>query len=434
MILFWKTSVFFSWNIIVFVNSLECGINLGLEIETSCRINGGEVLPDESLTISNVDPKIVTFLNFDGTNFSTLPQNIFISFPLVNILFVSNTILQRLIINDFKNGLNLKTVFFYKTQIQVIPSQIFRNSPNLEAVTFTTSPITKISNGAFGNLRKLKSLALTTLPLTTLPSNMLMNQAALEELNIENCGVTTLPLDFFKSNLNLTKISLTNNKIETLPDELFDPLEFLNFVNLDGNNLVRLSTSKSREIIVQNNQLQELHITAFTTIINADNNFISKITCDGTLNITYASFSNNSMVNFICIRSMVQATFLFLDNNKFVGLTSKAFNNFQALRYLKINDNPNLKATVKMFKSVPKLQVLWVDRFSSGYKNIRLQNPNLSTLYLTTRSWNCSFLKQVANTLNTQKIYLQYIKEYDDFENFQCKLKSWEVSKFSQES
>lgn len=433
MVLFWTASVFFFWSIIVFVNSLECGANFGFIIETSCRITGGSVLPDEILTISNADPKNVTILTFDGTNFTVLPQNIFISFPLVKTFFVSQTILQRLIINDFKNALNLKTVFFYETQLQVIPSQLFRNSPNIESLTFTTSPITKISKGAFGNLRKLKSLSLTYLSLTMYPSNMLMNQTALEMLDMESCGLTTLPPDFFKNNLNLTRIDLKYNKIESLPDELFDPLEFLEFVTLNGNNLVRLSTGKSREIDVQNNQLQELHITAFTKFIIADNNFISKITCNEASTITYASFSNNSLSNFICIRNMVQIKLLQLDDNKLVGLSSKAFNKLQSLVNLKLNGNPTLKTTIKMFRSLSMLRTLWVDRFSSGYKNIRQQHPELSMLYLTTRSWNCSFLKQVANTLNSQKIYLRYIKEYEDFENFQCKLSSWDVSKFSNE-
>jgi Leucine-rich repeat (LRR) protein len=339
--------------------------------------------------------------------------------------------LKQIRINDFKNGLKLRNIFFYKTQIQVVPSQVFRLCKNLDQLTLTTSPIQRIAKGAFGNLRKLNSLVLTELPLITFPSNMLANLTALTELIFEGCNLTTLPSDFFVNNQNLTKVLLKDNKLESLSDEIFDPLERLDVLNLENNNLLKVVTSRAREFLAQNNRIQEIHISAFAGYVNVDNNFIEKITCDNGLNVTLVSFSNNSLTNFNCLRNMAKAFLMSLDNNKFSKLSSKSFTNLRAIRTLKLNGNPELKPTAKMFSPLSLLRELYVDRLTTGYKNLRQQYPDLTMLYLTTRSWNCSFLKQVANTLNTQKIYLRFINEYEDFVNFKCQLKIWEVSKFT---
>jgi Leucine-rich repeat (LRR) protein len=411
--------------------TLECGSQFGFMIATSCRVTGGSVPPGDSLTISNADPTVITLLTFSGTNFTTLPSNIFISFPLIQTFYVSMSDLKQIRISDFKNGLKLKNLFFYKTQMQVVPSQVFRLCQNIDQLTLSTSPIERIAKGAFGSLRKLTALSLTYLPLTTFPNNMLANLTALVEFTFEDCGLTTLPSDFFINNQNLTKLLLKNNKLESLPDDIFDPLERLSSVNLENNNLLKVVTGRAREFQAQKNQIQEIHISAFASYVNVDNNFIEKITCDEGLNVTMAYFSNNSLTNLNCLRNMASAFQMILDNNKFAKLTAKAFNNLQSIKTLSLNGNPELKATSKMFAPLTKLKELRVDRLVTGYKNLRQQYPDLSMLYLTTRSWNCSFLKQVANTLNSQRIYLRFINEYQDFVNFKCQLKMWEVSKFT---
>lgn len=421
----------FLWINYTSAETLQCDANFGFVIPTSCRISSGAVVAGESLTISNADPNIVNILTFNKISFNRLPQNIFINFPMVERLYVSDNELNRLVINDFKNGLKLKEIFIYKTQLLGIPSQIFRLCPNLERLTFSESPIQRILKGAFSNLRKLKILSMSELPLVTYQNNMLANMTALEDIKMENCSLKALPLDFFRNNRNLTRVSLKYNQLESIPDGMFDYVDNLQELRLDSNNILTVSTSNAREFSAMENQLQQLHITSLTKFVNVQNNFISKVTCDSDSSVTLAYFGNNSLSNFDCIRDMKISIQIFLDNNKFSKLSSKAFNNLKMMKTIKINGNPNLKASAIMFSPSTALKELWVDKLTTGYKNLRQQYPDLSMLYLTTRSWNCSFLKQVANTLNTQQIYLRFIDEYNDFVNFKCQLKMWEISKFS---
>jgi Leucine-rich repeat (LRR) protein len=421
-ILFWITCAS--------ADGLQCDSNFGFSIPTSCRIGSGTVITGESINILNADPKVVTTLSLNKVTMTTLPQNIFINFPLVEVFYVSYCELSRLAINDFKNGLKLKDVFFHQTQLQVIPAQIFRLCPNIEKLTFSESPIQRIGKGAFSNLRKLKELVMSNLNLLTYPNNMLANMTALEKITMENCSLKTLPEGFFRNNWNLTKIDFNTNQLESIPDGTFDHLENLDELQLDSNNLLTLSTSKAQKLFAQNNQLQQLHISSKTQTIMVQNNFITKVTCDNDSSVLLAYFSNNSLSNFDCFRDMTKSLNVILDNNKLSKLSAKAFNSLSVLRTLTINGNPSLKATAKMFAPMTTLRNLWVDRLTTGYKNLRQQYPELSMIYLTTRSWNCSYLKQVANVLNTQRIYLRFINEYTDFVNFKCQLKMWDVSKF----
>lgn len=420
----------FLWITCATADILQCEITIGFKIPNSCGVSGGVVSSGENLNISNADPKVITFLTFQNTNFTTMPQNIFINFPLVKLFYVSRNTLNKLAINDFKNGLKLSDVFFYETQIQVIPPNIFRLGPNIEKLTFANCPIQRIAKGAFSNSKKVKELALTDLPLAMYPSNMLANMTALEQLKMENCSLKTLPEDFFRNNQNLTKINFDKNQLESIPERMLDNLDNLAEIHLDSNNLLTLSTSKAQQVYAQNNQIQQLHISSTTKVVYMQNNFISKVTCNESSNVTLAYFSNNSLLNFECFRDMKNALHIYADNNKISKLNAKAFNNLQAIKVLYINGNPNLKATSKMFTPLTSLREIAVDRLTTGYKNIRQQHPELSMLYLTTRSWNCSYLKQVANTLNTQRIYLRFINQYEDFVNFKCQLKMWDVSKF----
>lgn len=408
--------------------TLNCDAKIIKRNSNYCEIRSSAfVAAGENLTISNVDPYVLTSLSLRGTEFTTIPQNTFINFPRLQILYISHNNLSELKIDDFKNALRLKELFIYNTQLQVIPSQIFHLCPEIEKLIFSLNPIHQIDEEAFGNLRKLKNLNLESLPLLTFPENMLVNMTALEEIKLENCSIKSLPEDFFHNNLKLTKIFLNQNQLDSLPDEIFNDLKNLKFLNVEFNNLMTLPVSKSQEIHARNNKLQQFHIPNSAVVVDVQNNLITKVTCEENLNVEIVFFNNNSLSTFDCFSDMTNALQIFLNDNKFSNLNAEFFKNLQKVSVFKINNNTDLKVSEEVFSPLKNVRELWVDALT-GYENLK-QNPKLSMLFLTTKSWNCSYLKQVADTLSTQKIYLRFIDEYEDFINFKCQLKMWDISK-----
>jgi Leucine-rich repeat (LRR) protein len=427
-----KISPFFYFLLLLSVTSaevLDCNFQFALLSPESCRIGSGAVQPNEDFNISNADPAKVTGLFIMNVEFSTLPQNIFVNYPLVDVFYVAKNQLTKILIKDFKSANFLKQVSIYANLIELIPQQIFRFCPSLEKLSISLCPVGKIAKGAFSNLRKVKKLELSDLPLSSYPANLLANMTSLQEIIISNCSLTNLPKFFFRNNLNLTTVTLTYNAITTIFDGTFDHLEELDRLDLSNNSIDSVSTSSALQFNANFNQIQNLHISSRTTYISAVYNNIKNLTCDDALAVRILSLQKNEVNNFACIRKMSEAFMIMMGSNKISTLNQKLFNHLQNISTFGIQDNP-IKTIAKMFTPMKKLKNLYVDRLTTGYKNLRLLYPDLSMLYLTTKSWNCSHLKLVANTLNTQKIYLRFLDE-GDFPNFKCQLKIWEVSKFT---
>ena len=123
---------------------------------------------------------------------------------------------------------------------------------------------------------------------------------------------------------------------------------------------------------------------------------------------------------------MQSLKWLLLDNNKFTKLSRQSFMNFPELSDLNVSNNKIKKLSSQMFGQCKKMRILQVDNLL-GYKTLKQVFPKLSTLYLTTRNWNCAFLTKVVATTVNQSIYLAANNEYEQFKYFKCQTPIWKI-------
>ena len=400
-----------------FVNSLMCDRSNKDALISFCNIIEDTNTSDKN-EVTNADSNNTIILKLSGLDFSTIPKNIFVAFPLVKIFDICYNNLIQISSNDFRGGSNLKSILILETKIKNLPRKVFTYVPNLKELWISSESITVIEDSALDGLRNLVSLRIENSPLKNIPKNLLYDLISLIDLVINNCTLKTLPNDFFIKNLNLNFIKLNNNQLQSISADLFHNLSTLVELHLDFNQLFILPDIRTSYIHAQNNQLQEIYISNAMNAIDISNNFVRKITCGKSLNATQLYFMNNSITNMDCIRDIKTLIYVELNNNKLVNLTADDFKMWKNVNLLRMNHNNDLEISNYSLKPLKELRELSVDQLSSGYKNLAETNPHLKTLYLTTTFWNCSYWKQVADDLHEQNI--QIGRMYQNEDNFTC--------------
>jgi Leucine-rich repeat (LRR) protein len=173
--------------------------------------------------------------------------------------------------------------------------------------------------------------------------------------------------------------------------------------------------------------LKRLFITTDSTEVNAYSNQIEKIDCAGdALQVTVLVLSNNSISTLNCISQMPMLLSLYMPKNKLKQLRQSDFAKLVELRFLYLTENPIIQVVPKVFLPLKKMKEFQVNSLKN-YKNLRVIFPNIESLTLNTRKWNCSRINQVANLLNRQKIYIYF----DILETSLCQREKYEFWNFT---
>lgn len=407
---------------------LECSLAFGMVFTTSCRITSGSVSNDEQLQISNASSNIIN-LSFNEVKFEKIPKNVFILFPKVSSFFISKNNLNQMTSSDFTNAKNLKSLSFYCNALTSIQPKVFEQCIILEQLYITDNPLTEIKEEAFYGLQLLKFLTLSNLQLKNFQPIVFKHLPALQNLKMDNCSLTSVTNDFFAFNSNLTSIGLSANLIEFVEQGTFLKVPNIRSVDLSNNKIVSISTENILYASLYSNRLKNLHIGSRTWSISADDNFISNITCDENLSIQAFSVSNNSLSKLSCVGKMGSLTDLKIDDNKLGKINKNIFSNIRNVTSFTANGNPKLKLSSKMIAPMTKLTRIQIDHFVNGYKKLNTTFPKLFSVSLNTKNWNCERVKKVAMILNVQKLYLNFVNQYRDFDKFLCNLTTYQVNK-----
>ncbi|KAG5684580.1 hypothetical protein PVAND_013805 [Polypedilum vanderplanki] len=427
------TNIIFILSALIFqslADVLQCDVYFGFNIPTNCRITTGSVADGEILQISNNNQSIA-LLTFSNVNFNSIPKNIFVNYPNIKTFYVTDNNLNQLISDDFKNAQKLTTIFIYKNQLKVLNANAFQFCSSLTDLEISTNPITNIVQNAFAGLSNLQQLLLTDLPLSNFNSIVLSDLPALQSLEMRNCSLTIIDKNFFVANKNLSTIDLENNNIDTIENGAFDNLLNIQTLLLNFNQLTTVSTYNAKSFSAEYNLLKSFHIGSLSEGITVQNNFIFSFSCDKTLNVLSFDASNNSISKIPCVAKMVNAFTIDLSSNNIGKVRKTIFANLNKTLTLDIHNNPNMKIGSKILISMTNLRSLSVDFLVNGYKNLKEIHPKLETIYISTEQWTCAHLTKVANTLNDQKIYLDYNNKTLDFFNFKCQLDNFDVSHFN---
>lgn len=90
--------------------------------------------------------------------------------------------------------------------------------------------------------------------------------------------------------------------------------------------------------------------------------------------------------------------------------------------------NPLPKANAQLFSACNLLNTLYIDKLLN-YKVIHNFFPIMSRLSLTTMTWNCTYMLNVTDILNRQKMYIDFNGK-KDFDRFECYMPASRVNQF----
>lgn len=232
----------------------------------------------------------------------------------------------------------------------------------------------------------------------------------LSKLFLELNKIKTLSSSTFKSNPLLAAICFSSNQLEEFPEDLFDSNPNLVSLEFDRNLLKFARTFGVSYVDLSSNLMRKVKVDPGTKILHIPNNFIESIDCIGTNLTSYQRIfaSNNSFTNFNCFRDMENLNDLDVSNNNFQRPVQEVFQKLTKMRDFRIYKQPKfLKVAAKVFSPMKDIIALRIDRFID-YRNLRQIFPEISQIALSTKTWNCSYTKQVSKALERQRILMNY--------------------------
>lgn len=203
-----------------------------------CEVADLEFLAGDELQItgnhltgrSNANVVFVEILN---STVEVIPQQFFISFPILNRFYAQGVSLSTL--NRILNCANLRFLFLSGNYLEVINSDVFADCGNLEVLHLQNNNINNIERWAFRNLDKLEVLLLTNNQLQQINADLFTPVPNLLDLGLSNNMLTTLNSRTFTPIAFLETLRLANNYLSVLNVNILANLTQLNTLLLNGN-------------------------------------------------------------------------------------------------------------------------------------------------------------------------------------------------------
>lgn len=380
-----------------------------------CYVRNQQVSDIEVFQISRTSGVPITDLIISSSEMPIIPSTIFTSYPNISFLSLSSNGLTKLAIKNFANAGKLQRLFIQNGLLTRITNATFRSCISLENLQVSSQNVKTIELNAFLGLNNLNTLSFTNNSLEVLHPLLFSKLPNLSVLMMDLNKIKKLSSNLFRSNPILMTVSFVNNRLTQLPSDLFSANPLIESIYLSFNLLKNAQTFGSKIYDASSNNLKQLQIVAGTESLHADDNFLEVIDC-ADVNLTSIKrlyLSNNSLANLDCIRDMSNLTDLDVTRNKFLRPTKVDFVNLTNIRFLAMfNQTKFQKIAAATFSAMKSIGNLRIDRFVD-YRNLRQLFPSIYLISLTTRTWNCSYTKQVANALSRQKIRMNYNNYYD---------------------
>jgi Leucine-rich repeat (LRR) protein len=226
----------------VFANVWVCDISeiFGIQDEYRCTLrfiglrNKEDifVIGDEHHQIPDINIKEV---EFEASNISYIPSEIFFSFRDVRELNMRLVGLTEVSVDAFKDRITLKFLYLERNFVEMLEANAFASAVDLEIIELSINQIEYVHETAFSGLRKLHSLYLDQNQIRTLSEILFYTNDNLEKLYLQHNQIEFLPDKLFSRNLKLNEISLCNNKLLAFSNRIFRNLMKLNYLGLRNN-------------------------------------------------------------------------------------------------------------------------------------------------------------------------------------------------------
>jgi Leucine-rich repeat (LRR) protein len=361
----------------------------------------------------------IQYENYNGSGFTSIslingdveviPNELFANNQNIEILGVSNSSLSNIRQEDFQSAKKLMLFWTNMNSFSIISNETFQGAPNLLQITINNELfLTTLEVGAFKGLKKLQRLLITKGAVASLSPGIFDDLIRITEIDISSQKLKDLPIGLFNKNSKLNVISIAGNLLKTILPETFNGPSNLLGLSLSYNQLIRVPPLKAATIYLNDNQLEKVHITENTLIIDLAKNNLNKITCAKNMSgIQRIDISNNKMKGIKCISRMSGLKNLDISDNLFSGFSKARFQKFTKLWYLDVQGNNLKNPRPRIFSDSNSLLSIKIDKMQN-YATLRKFFPKLYDIWLSTANWTCNEIERVASVLRPQKITINF--------------------------
>lgn len=207
----------------------------------TCLVNRQNLTLFTNVTITGVhtngrNNSQVLFLEIATSSIALIVNQLFITFPNANVMYILNSGLNDIRPNAFMGATNLRSLEIQGNNLTTLNTNAFNNLQNLELLTLRNNNIMRLAGNVFEGLGQLLFLSLDFNPLNNLQGDIFSPLTSLEYFFAENVGLDRVGGRLFEDNRSLRILDLPNNNITAIESNFIDNLRNLTILNLLGNN------------------------------------------------------------------------------------------------------------------------------------------------------------------------------------------------------
>lgn len=281
----------------------------------------------------------VTKMKFIESFMDNIPRELFIAYPNIELLDVSETNLERLENYDFTYNNHITILNASHNEISKLGFRMMNSLTHLETLDLSHNVIDKVSSGAFTYNMKFKYLNLSHNHISKLDEDFFTPLRSLKVLRLDNNLITEIDGSGSIGSFQLKELYLQHNKLESLQQNMFKSVEIL---DLSENNLetATLRSDNLIELLISENELKFLGTGSGLKKLIASGNTKKnpmEVQMEYSRNLRYLDFSYSDLSH----------------KERFV----ENLNKFKSLEYLDLSDI-QVEIDQTTFKGLEKLQFL----------------------------------------------------------------------------
>lgn len=350
----------------------------------------------------------VTTLKFVESFLDNIPRELFIAYPGIEHLDVSDTNLERLENYDFTYNNKIISLNASHNELSKLSYRVMSSMSNLESLDVSYNIIDKVSSEAFIYNPKFKFLNLSHNRIGNLDFEFFVPLRDLTVLRLDNNLISHISRSYNFVTVRWKELYLQHNKLTSVPPSMLLSPEIL---DLSNNNLevATFSSENLVELTIRDNELKNLAVDKGLRKLDASGNKKNSMSLqmNACVDLAYLDLSN-------CDLASPQLSLV--DNLK----------SFKSLEYLDLSDVP-VDLDAKAFKGLDKLQVLNLRGALSKKlpKDIFVDLKKLSLLDLSFCQLQEFDFVQVENSVELETIRLRESRLYtlSNWNNLTGKLK-----------
>lgn len=339
---------------------------------------------------------------------------------------------------NFEGAVSLMFLTMSHNNITEIPASVFVDTPQLAMIDLSYNQIEKINKFAFANARSLSRIVLSHNKIKTMDANLFNDVSFLDQIELDFNLLETLPNNLFKNNGVLQKIYLNHNKISNLSCEVFQFGHYLDYlqleanhleefssvcipknmdlINLNNNNLKKLSLNDVKNIYASNNSLTDIRFGNYTEWMRKlvlSNNSLTDISSilKTVRNLNHLDLSYNYVgkLNISSFAKLNRLEKLYLSHTHLANINFGTFANQKQLRILDISYNNLSTINLDMFStSLKNVEEFYVDgnNLTELSGQLTVIFPALHILGISNNNFNCTYLSQLLRVINFGQVQL----------------------------